>query len=153
MDRATARPSGGLSRGEIPRPTATRRSGGGRSSPRRCRWPATKTPADEPRPVTIPPVLRRLYNVLAICSFLSSVLCMFISMRLTAQMPAPAGTIYALAWAGGALALFALLRLIVLIERRKNHPVGRCRACGYDLRATPERCPECGTLAHEKPPM
>jgi hypothetical protein len=46
-------------------------------------------------------------------------------------------------------AILPALHLRAAIRSRRLHRIGHCPRCGYDLRATPQRCPECGAVPAE----
>lgn len=63
--------------------------------------------------------------------------------QLNMALIAMAAAVLPIAWAGA-----ALVRRNI---RRARLRAGLCTACGYDLRASPERCPECGRVSSPTP--
>ena len=62
----------------------------------------------------------------------------------------PEGSLWNLAvpyWFISGVALIpAAARLLRARRDRRRRRIGLCRRCGYDLRASTDRCPECGTI-------
>ena len=52
----------------------------------------------------------------------------------------------------GVLTLMIIQKVLEQNRRRHADATKRCFLCGYDLRATPNRCPECGAEPPTRPP-
>jgi hypothetical protein len=68
----------------------------------------------------------------------------------------PAGALWAVDAPDWSLVIIfgalGICRVAPELKRRIRVKSGRCAVCGYDLRATPDRCPECGTVPPKPTP-
>lgn len=60
--------------------------------------------------------------------------------------------IYFPLWLPASLVALPLLFVLIIVRhrRRVRRSSGLCSGCGYDLRATPDRCPKCGTSVQSR---
>jgi hypothetical protein len=63
-----------------------------------------------------------------------------------AGLPIPVHILMAVGYTLATMLLFWCRR------RLQRRLAGQCLTCGYDLRASPERCPECGTAPRARSP-
>lgn len=82
-------------------------------------------------------------HIITMLAVLSLLLCTTLcALGMEVRHPVPVGCLLALSTAWPAAWAWHSYRERIV---RRRLAAGQCVACGYDLRATPDRCPECGT--------
>jgi hypothetical protein len=96
---------------------------------------------------------RRIYDISLGSNYgLSSYSGIIVLSNLQARIPLPIPlampySYLLIAFAGVGFSLFRLPRWLIHRRERRCAAAGLCPQCGYDLRATPLRCPDCGAEA------